>query len=168
MLLRLLPCEVPMAERVYFARVDDLGDWPEEIDVRARYFTLLLAIDAREIEDGAVTSFADRLLDQGLCGVHVFGPDCDRVDYLIDMAIVARELREGVDHPVDTTATWDGDIDDALWYVTFVLWPDDVYTDEQARPMLVLAVVGHPEWADHLEARLADFEGFSREMDERD
>ena len=39
--LRLLPCKVHTAERVYVARLDDLQDWPEAIDLGSRYFSLL-------------------------------------------------------------------------------------------------------------------------------
>jgi hypothetical protein len=107
-------------------------------------------------------------LDQGLSAVDVFGPDCGRVEYLFDLAIVDRDLREGVEYPVvGTTSRPERDLDDALWYATYVMWPVDDYIEEE-KPVLLVAVVGHPEWADHLEARLADFEGFSREIDERD
>jgi hypothetical protein len=169
--LRLLSCKVHTAEHVYLARLDDLRDWPEEIDLKSRYFTLLLAIDARKIEDGAVISFADRLLDQGLAAVDVIGPDCDRVENLFDFAIVDRELRGLDPYPettVLTTSNPGGDIDEALWYATFVLWPTDEYIDGDKPGALLVTVVGHPEWADHLEGRLTDFEAFSREMDERD
>jgi hypothetical protein len=44
--LRLLPCKVPTAERVYLARLDELQEWPEEIDLKSRYFSLSLAMDA--------------------------------------------------------------------------------------------------------------------------
>lgn len=159
-----------MAERVYLARLDDLQDWPEEIDLKSRYFSLSLAMDAREIEAEAVIAFADRLLDQGLAAVDVFGPDCERVERLFDDAIVARDLR-GIHHPdtmttVETTSASEGDIDEALWYAAHVLFPPGEYGREV--PSLLVMVVGHPEWADHLEARLMAFDQFDRDMDERD
>ena len=104
-------------------------------------------MDARGAEDGAISSFAERLLDQGLSAVDVFGPDCGRVEGVFDLAIVGRDLRDGVDRlVVGTTSSAEGDLDDALWNATFVMWPADEYIDGD-KPVLLVAVVGQPEWA---------------------
>src|SRR2546422_6663354 len=166
MQLRLMPCKVWDEVLVYLARLDDLRDWPERIELDSQYFTLLLVMDARQMEHEVLISFADRLLDQGLANVHIFGPECEEVHLLFDWARIHRDER-GVHHPdaMTSNASEDEDIDEALWFATFVLWPPAEY--EAGFDSLLVIVVGHPEWAEHLETRLTDFDRFSQEMDER-
>lgn len=141
--LRLLPCKVHTAERVYLARLDDLHDWPEEIDLGSRYFILSLVMDAREIKPEVVTAFAHRVLDQGLGAVDVWGPDAGRVEDLFDWACVDHDP-DDVHDVVMTTSSDEGDLDDALWWATFNHFPAGEYHEEEGS--LLVVVVDHPEW----------------------
>ena len=65
--------------------VSSLDDVPDSLLGCSPHFVLLLAVDASTVEDQRISVVAKTLLDKGLAGFSVWGPDCSRVHDLFDL-----------------------------------------------------------------------------------
>ena len=81
-----------------------MKDWPETLPLTSPRFGLFLALDARQIRDDNLLSFARTLVKQGLTMACVWGPDCERVHDRIDDAIMESCAEE--DEPSVILTTW--------------------------------------------------------------
>jgi hypothetical protein len=150
---------------LYLAQIQDVVEWPHRIEEPKPHFVVFLAMDATVVPDERISSFATRLLEQGMAYVCAWGPGCARVHNVFDLADIDRDAWAEDKHVM---STWhdDEDLDEALWFAVFSAWPADAY-GESCRSVLAI-VVGHPEWAEHVEGRFADADRFNDEILERE
>jgi hypothetical protein len=145
---------------VYVAWVRDAGDWPAEIDDPQPHFVVVLAMDASAVESDRISSFANRLIAQGMVYLCAWGPDCKRVHDIVDD--LRSERPETDDAFVATDWFEDEDLDEALWCAVFSAYPSEDYMESCGAVLAI--VVDNPEWRRHVEARLIDMDHFNDEM----
>lgn len=146
---------------LYLARLGDVGEWPADLAEPGAHFVVFLAMDARPVREAAILRLAGALLEQGAAYVCTWGPDCERVHDLFDVAVGERFPDEDA-ALVMTTWHADDDLDQALWFAMFSACPDDEFIETCGS--LVAIVVGNDEWAEHVRRRLADPAGLNADV----
>src|SRR6266545_3152384 len=144
---------------LYFAQLQDVGEWPEQIDEPTPHF-VVLAMDARAVESDRIASFANRLIAQGMVYLCAWGPACERVHDIFDEV----DIERGSTGDAFLMTTWHEveELDDALWFALFATNPGEDYIDT-CRAVLAV-VIDHPEWGEQVKARLADVDRFNNEV----
>jgi hypothetical protein len=152
---------------LYLSTIGALDEWRPAIEEPEPYFILFLALDASELADEVVTTFAEKLAAQGVGYVCAWGPECSHVHDLFDYALYVdnEDLRREADENDTTIMTsWhaDEDLDEALYFAVFNAYPDDYYS--HGSNALLAVVVGSPEWSSHVRRRLLDTEVLSEDV----
>jgi hypothetical protein len=142
---------------LYLAVVDELRDWPDEIDQPVPPFVVLTALDTAGVSNGELGEFAGKVLDQGGCYATAWGDDADRMHLAFDTEFIDREQLGKVPWRFVITTSQHDSLDEALWYALFVAFPADV----EAQSVLV---VTNRRWAEAIERRLSDPEQLSRDV----
>jgi hypothetical protein len=141
----------------------DLDSLPPTIALPSRHFACLVLLDAQGIEVGSIGRFAESLLSQGAVYVGIWGPDCERVHDIFDEEIVGRGPEvPRFDPGVMTTWHADEDLDDALWFLLEVSYPDDRFFETCGSALVI--TVGSPMWAAHVREALSDSKAFCRKI----
>jgi hypothetical protein len=103
----------------YFLYLSGIANWPENIELPEGNFGLFLACDARELTDEMILGVAKTALNQGLVYLCAWGPDCERVHDLFDLADIRREIRvPEQDSNTVVMTTWHAEesLKEAIWY----------------------------------------------------
>ena len=137
---------------------------PAQLDISSKHFACLLAMDARSTPVALITRLGDQLLRAGASYFICWGPDCEKVEYIIDQMVSMPDNHFGV--PVDscimTTSHASEPLSEALWFLLRCSWPDDAYF---ASTHAALAIsVGSVEWATTISEALEDVEGFAQRV----
>jgi hypothetical protein len=142
---------------LYLATIDDVRAWPVLLERPRHNFIVLTAIDATQLSDAELTTFAKKVLDQGCQWACTWGPDGGRVEIGFDLAQVDAEIA-GTPYPdhVVTTSHEDESLDDALCFALFNAFPD-----VDAPSLLVIA---DPKWSSQIERRLSDSERLTADV----
>ena len=109
---------------LYVAVIDDVREWPSEIEEPQPPFVALTALDTSGADAGDLAVFAETLIEQGCRHTVAWGADANRLDLAFDLASIDREERGAstVEHlPTDVV---DGSLDEALWHAVFLAFPD--------------------------------------------
>lgn len=155
--------EAPSGRKVFSLSIPSLEAFPSGLELPGESFVLLLACDAREIADGALTGFANSMIGRGIAYLCAWGPDCERVHDLFDLALVRREIEGGRERPhVMTTWHSDESLDEALWFMMFSAYPDEAFADTCGVDLAVS--VASDEWGEHIHRRLSNIERFNEEV----
>jgi hypothetical protein len=147
---------------VFSISLDCLPSLPHSLNLPSPNFAMLLACDATRISDAEIQSFADLLINNGIAYLCTWGPDCERVHDLMDIAIVQREIKEEIKYPIMTTWHNDESLDDALWFMLEVAYPDETYENSCGSSLVVS--VANPEWDIHLRERLMNLQKFYKDV----
>jgi hypothetical protein len=126
------------AKRLYYLSQPSLNDWPDDLCLASERFGLFLAVDATELTDESVLRTARIVVRQGMVCLSSWGPDCERVHDLFDVAVVEKEPPCRPD-AVTLTAWHDETLEDALWFFTYALWPSSDY-EPTCRSWLAVSV----------------------------
>jgi hypothetical protein len=148
-------------ERALFSlSVSFAEEVPAEFDLRSRHFACFLAWDARSFSAESVSALAARLLRAGASYFVCWGPDCGRVEHVIDEMVSEPVSSFGVpeDSCIMTTAHGSESLEEALWFFLMNSWPDDHYFDS-TRAALAISL-GSQEWALAISSALKDVRGF--------
>jgi hypothetical protein len=123
---------------------------PATVPVPGPHFVCLLAWDACKATDTELVSLASRLLRAGCVYAVCWGPDCERVHDVFDIA----DMNWRPDGPWAMT-TWhtDDPLAEALWFSLFVAWPDAAFEDSCGS--VVGISIGVPAWAAEVRAAFA-------------
>lgn len=157
----------PFDRKLFSLSIPDLESFPPKLELPSQSFVLLLACDARGIGDSVITDFANSMIDRGIAYLCAWGPDCERVHDLFDLAFVMREIEEGRRYPhVMTSWHHDESLDDALWFMLFSAYPDGAFADTCGVDLAVS--VGSDEWDAHIQRRLSNIKLFNEEMLSKD
>jgi len=136
------------------------AELPVRIEFPSPHFVCLLAWDARPVSVDAVSAFVDRLLRAGASYFVCWGPDCERVESVIDEMVSYPGNDFGVpeDSCIMTTSHQSEPLEEALWFFLMNTSPDDHYFDS-TRAALAISV-GSTGWGNQISAALADVRGF--------
>ena len=141
----------------------DLDSLSPTLALSSPHFACLVLIDAQGIEAGLISRFAESLLSQGAVYVCTWGPDCERVHDIFDEEIIGRGPEvPRFDTGVMTTWHADEDLDDALWFLLAVSYPDDSFFETCGSALVI--TVGSSTWAAHVREALSDSEAFCRKI----
>ena len=159
--------EAPFERKLFSLSIPNLESFPLQLELPSRNFVLLLACDARKIEDSVITDFANSMIDRGIAYFCAWGADCERVHDLFDLAFVTREIEEERQLPHIMT-TWHNDesLDEALWFMLFSAYPDEAFADTFGVDLAVS--VGNDEWDTHIQKRLSNVKQFNEEILSKD
>jgi len=155
--------EAPFARKLCSIAIPDIESFPRRLALPGRRFVLLLACDARGVSDSAITAFADSMIDRGLAYLCAWGPECERVHDLFDLAHVTRGVEGGREHPHIMT-TWHDDetLDEALWFMLNSACPDEGLAETCEVDLAVS--VANDEWDAHIRRRLSDLGQLSEDV----
>jgi hypothetical protein len=145
-----------IGRKLFSLSISSLEELPANLSLPSPHFACLLVSDARNISNAEIMKFAGGLLDQGLCYLCAWGPDCGRVHAYVDLAIVNRRLDEGLEFPHIMTTEHRDSLDKALWFLTQLAFPDDAYADT-CESSLVISI-SSANWDAHVRRRLANLE----------
>ena len=124
-------------------------------------FTLLLAIDAQRYEDEQLNALAKRFRDAGLVYLCAWGPGCEQVHTLFDLAFIAEEVA-GVERPFLMTTDHDGEaLAEALWFSIDLALQEDV-RDPAESPVLI--GTDADEWCQEIRHWLSDVDDLRRHV----
>jgi len=153
---------------LYISVVEDLASWAPPLG-RLRPFAAICALDAESKEEIALTAMASHLIASGCHYVCAWGPGCEWLDDLVDLVWMEENpaslaLPKDAPDPTYVLTTAETDLrmkglDEALWEVVFTSWADEHEMES------VLAVTA-PQYAEHIERRLADTAQLHEEPDD--
>ena len=134
--------------------LNDLCDWPTDLPIEGRRFSLFMVMDGRDVAEDACrvwNAFADRAIEQGLAYLCTWGPNCELLHDLMDETLVERETRE-TQGPSFTMTTWHADesLEEALEFFRDCAIDPELQDVSNAPGIVVL--VGRPELAGRIEA----------------
>jgi len=155
--------EAPFERRMFSLSIPTLKAFPPKLELPSRNYVLLLACDARGIGDSAITAFANSMIDRGIAYLCAWGPDCERVHDLFDQTHVLREIEERREYPHVMT-TWHNDesLDEALWYMLHVAYPDDSLAETCGVDLAV--TVANDDWDLRIQSRLANLSQLNQDV----
>ena len=146
--------EAPFDRKLFSLSIANLEAFPSKLELPSPHFVLLLACDARLIENSALASFAGSMIDQGVAYLCAWGPECERVHDIFDEVLVMREIEDKRDSPHVMT-TWHNDesLDEALWFMLYSAYPDDSLAETCGVDLAVS--VANDDWASQIHRRLS-------------
>ena len=155
--------QAPFDRELFSLSILNLESFPSELNLPSPHFVMLLACDARKVEDSVITDFADSMIDRGIAYLCGWGADCERVHDLFDLAFVMREIEDGQQYPHIMT-TWHNDesLDEALWFMLNSAYPDDALADTCGIDLAVS--VANAEWDTLIQRRLSNVRQFNEEI----
>jgi len=135
---------------LFVLEATDVEEVPAVLCLPSPYFACLLALDARSVSDASLTALARRLVRSGCVYICCWGPDCERVHDLFDLADV--EFRP---NGPGAMSTWHSrePLSEALWFLLYLTAPDDAFFDGCRAAVGV--TVGSPTWAGEVRAALS-------------
>jgi hypothetical protein len=151
---------------LYLSVAPDLKTWSPDL-TGLRPFVALLALDTKAEEDETLERLASHLMAAGCYYVCTWGPGCSWLHDVVDHVWI-RENPESAALPADVwdetcvMTTWHDDkrlvgLDEALWEVIFTSFSDE-------HDLRSLVAVVSPPYVEHVERRLADSVGLSRDV----
>jgi hypothetical protein len=138
-------------------------NWPESLELPEGNFGLFLTFDARESSDEAILNVAKTALNQGLGYLCAWGPDCERVHDLFDLAAVQKEIVAPEPNPNTVVmTTWHprDSLKEGIKF--FKMWAFGAGRFEDCQTWLAVNV-GQPEWSSEIMELLKD-EDWQREV----
>lgn len=115
------------------------------------HFILLLAIDATSVGNERIRSVARKLLDDGLAGLDVWGPDCGRVHNQFDLE---RDPNETDGRVVMTTWHDDEPLSEVVWSFDYCSWPSGEF--EHDCTDWIAVAVGNEVWEQEIRSGLCE------------
>lgn len=149
---------------IYSLAVDALGQISGALPTsRGEHFVLFLAWDARQASDDEILIAARELVRVGLAYIVAWGPDCERVHDLFDVA----DLEENPESNAPDTetviiSTWHDSepLEEALWFAIHSAYPSPPY--DATWQATILACVGDGEWGATIHRYATDLPSLDR------
>lgn len=135
-------------------------DVPSKLNLSSKYFGVLLACDADNLEDAVVVNLARSLIAQGMRYFCSWGKDCERVHDLVDSVIVKHNLEETDDSVIITMWYADESLDEALWQFLYVAFPANDYEKDCHADLAI--IVGNSEWTRQTKNRLSNLDELNK------
>jgi hypothetical protein len=139
-----------------------ISDLPETLNLQSKYFGVLLACDAKRINDDAILNLARLLIAQGMRYFVAWGSDCERVHDLFDSVIIENDPHETEDSVIMTMWLEKKSLDEAVWQFLYVAFPANDYADNCQSELII--VVGDDEWERQIKTRLSDLDALNKDV----
>jgi hypothetical protein len=154
-----------VSERVLFLlSAPRICDVPSTLNLPSKYFGVLLACDARNIEDAVVVDLARSLVANGMRYFCSWGSDCERVHDLVDSVIIENDEPE--DSVIITMWFEEKSLDEALWQFLYVAFPANDYEADCQADLAI--VIGNSKWEEQIQRRLSDLNGLNQDVVSKD
>jgi hypothetical protein len=146
-----------------YTLVSDLSEISKDEELFSKHFILFIACDFSKYTVDELSSFAEKMLDEGAVTICTWGKDCEKMCDIFDEIIVDREIETKQEIPLIMT-TWHpkDSLDEALWFALNVISPIDEY--KVTCKSTLIAAVGNEDWNKLLRFRLSDIESFNEEI----
>ncbi len=138
--------ELDLLPRVRVLSIESINELADHLPYRHRYFTLLLAWDAPEIDQLHLIDLFRPLVDRGLAYFCAWGSHCEAVHDAVDSCVVETELQAGeADYLLMTTWHANEPLEEATWFFRMLAIPSEnhVFVDFDR----FAVAVGNPDWA---------------------
>jgi hypothetical protein len=114
---------------------------------------LMVALDATEILDRELETFAEAFVSQQLGYVVIWGPGCQRVENAFDLVWVNQHLHDMDDVPVlMTTSHHDEPLAEALWFCENLAYPE---TQGSEKRRIAVVCINDAKWKTEIEEYLS-------------
>jgi len=141
---------IPEIEIISVATIDQLCDC---LPKRRKYFTLLLAVDAVDVDEERLMTLFRPLVCRGLAYFCVWGKGCSAVHDAVDLCVVLNEIDHGeAGYLLMTTWYEDVPLVDSLWTFKMIAIPAECDVFGSFDRFAV--AVGNAEWAESMRLSL--------------
>jgi hypothetical protein len=136
--------EDPPGKVFYLCPNDSIENLGAKVSHSTANFGLFIALDGRGVTDDSILQGAKNLLSQGLACLCTWGPDCERVHDLFDVA--AREINSKLSDDDVIMTTWHSgeSLEEALWYFAHSAFVTRKF--EKTCNDWIITPVSNPEW----------------------
>ncbi len=142
---------------LYMLALDRIEELPADFRLPSRHFVCLIVGDTRHLGEGDIHRFAATLLRAGAVYVCAWGPGSDRVQDLLDDAILMSDYESSGEASIPTTAH-DEEIGEALHFLLFCTGAAPAY-EESCHAALAL-LIGSSEHVAVVQQALEDPRAF--------
>jgi hypothetical protein len=139
-----------------------ISDMPGSLGLSTISFGVLLACDARDVEDAVVLDLARLLITNGMRYFCSWGGDSERVHDLFDSVIVENDPHETEDSVIMTMWLEKESLDEALWHFLYVSFPANDYWEDCQADLAI--VVGNREWGEQIKRRMSDLDALNKDV----
>ncbi|MCA1592270.1 MAG: hypothetical protein LC754_06390 [Acidobacteria bacterium] len=147
---------------LFLLNAPSISEVPGAINLSSKYFGVLLACDARNVEDVVVVDLARSLIANGMRYFCSWGGDCERVHDLVDSVIIENDPDETEDSVIITMWFEEKSLDEALWQFLYVAFPANDYEADCRADVAI--VIGNSEWGEQIKRRSSDLDGLNKEV----
>lgn len=148
-----LPTRTGATRGVWLLTLERLADWPDDLDLPSPMFHLLVACDARYVAAEQIACFVEKVLDQGVAYLCLWGRDSDRIVTAFEQAEALRHLDAPLGEPW-AQVSWHGTqpLQETVWYFLECAVADPAFQD--LSQSWVAAAVGEPRWHEQIRAAI--------------
>jgi len=141
-------------ERVfYLCPADSIENLGDKVSHSTANFGLFVALNADGVGDGSILQGAKKLLSKGLACLCTWGPDCERVHDLFDVA--ARGINSELPGDDVIMTTWHAGVpmEEALWFFVHAAFVTGKF--EKTCKDWIIAPISNPEWEQLIRSKIA-------------
>jgi len=131
-------------KELYPCAANTIGELSEKIKTTSQSFGLFLAFNAETLENEEILKPAGELVGAGLAYLCAWGPDCERVHDLFDVAARSKNDTLSGDDVIMTTWHTRDTLVEALWFFVHSAFPTQCF--EMSCKDWIIAPIGNPEW----------------------
>lgn len=141
----------------------NLSEVSKDKELFSKHFILFVACDFSKYTIDELSSFAEKMLDEGAVSISTWGKNCEKMHDIFDETLIYRKEVEKLGFPHIVTTWHEKDsLDEALWFALNTAFAVEEY--EETCKSTLIAAVGNEDWNKLLRFRLSDIESFNEEM----
>jgi hypothetical protein len=137
----------------YLCPADSIENLRDKTSCSTANFGLFVAMNATGVADDSILQGAKKLLSKGLACLCTWGPDCERVHDLFDIA--ARDVNSELSGDDVIMTTWHSSesMEDALWFFVHSAFVTQEF--EMTCKDWIIAPISNPEWEQLIRSNIA-------------
>ena len=138
----------------YLCAADSIETLADKTTHSSANFGLFVALNANGVADDSILQSAKKLLSKGLACLCTWGPDCERVHDLFDVA--ARGINSALsgDNVIMTTWHSSESLEEALWFFVHAALVTGEF--EKTCKDWIIAPISNPEWEQLIRSKIAE------------
>jgi hypothetical protein len=137
----------------YLCPADSIENLADKTTHSAANFGLFVALNANCVADDSILQGAKKLLSKGLACLCTWGPDCERVHDLFDVAARGINSELSGDDVIMTTWQSSESLEEALWFFVHAAFVTEKF--EQTCEDWIIAPISNPEWEQLIRNKIA-------------
>jgi hypothetical protein len=145
----------------YLCPTDSIENLGEKITTTNSNFGLFVAMDANRVADESILQGAKQLLSKGLACLCTWGPDCERVHDLFDVAARGVNSELSGDNVIMTTWHADVPVEEALWFFVHAAFVTEKF-DKTCKDWII-APISSPEWEQLIRSKIGEINTFAED-----